>query len=80
MDQDPFFLPIASVSSLEHDSYQLSDVGVLVNRGSIALHQQHDIDTATLRKVFLYAKRFALPLFIRSGESLLEKKRSHARG
>ena len=74
LDQDPFFLPIASVSSLEHDSYQLSDVGVLVNRGSIALHQQHDIDTATLRKVFLYAKRFALPLFIRSGESLLEKK------
>ena len=74
LHQDPFFLPIASVSSLEHDSYQLSDVGVLVNRGSIALHQQHDIDTPTLRKVFLYAKRFELPLFIRSGESLLEKK------
>ena len=74
LHQDPFFLPIASVSSLDHGSYQLSDVGVLVNRGSIALHQQHDIDIPTLRKVFLYAKRFDLPLFIRSGESLLEKK------
>jgi dihydroorotase-like cyclic amidohydrolase len=67
LHQDPFFLPIGSVSAWEHDSYQLSDVGVLVNRGSIALHQQHDIDTPTLRKVFLYAKRFDLPLFIRSG-------------
>ena len=74
LHQDPFFLPIASVSSLEHESYQLSDVGVLVNRGSVALHQQHDINTPTLRKVFLYAKRFDLPLFIRSGESLLERK------
>jgi dihydroorotase len=72
LSKDPFFLPIASVSALEHNLYQLSDVGVLVDRGAIALHQQHDIDIPTLRKVFLYAKRFELPLFIRAGECSLE--------
>ena len=77
--QDPFFLPIASVSSRQFSSkrpaqYELSDVGLLCERGAIALHQQNDVDITTLRKIFLYAKRFAIPLFIRAGESSFEKQ------